>query len=321
MSAPSHSSPPPSTTPKNIEDPIIPSQQYHVFSVAFPETSVETDRHLYKVNEFLAHHVKEELDAIKLQLTYFARARIEKAFEDDLAYLTASENHLDRRVREVLLRIRGKIIPSEEEVGEALQRAVKDGPEGLRNIRDAFLMYDARNCERLDAEFQTIAGPRITVSAFKERGCYRTLEEAQERAKFLRDNVEPYADIFIGPVGQWTPLTPNRDALGADKEHHADEQLNELLRGQQRQSEMAREHLAQRAREAEEAAQKAKLSHRSRREIQLEKARRELQRRAAAKRDAGDDSRRGRDRDGDGGAAGGGGSFASSSSHAIDLPS
>ena len=61
--------------------------------------------------------------------------------------------------------------------------------------------YDIQN------KFQT------SVRGIKNRGNFATQEEAEMRAKMLREN-DPSHDVYVGQVGLWMPFDPDAYKTG-----------------------------------------------------------------------------------------------------------
>lgn len=69
-------------------------------------------------------------------------------------------------------------------------------------------------------------------SAFKIRGYYKTIEEAQQAAQKLQEK-DPYFDIFIGEAGKWMPVNP--DVNTVEDQIYREKELNELMAGYNQQ--------------------------------------------------------------------------------------
>lgn len=70
--------------------------------------------------------------------------------------------------------------------------------------------------------------------AFKIRGYFKTLEEAQEGAKKLQEK-DPYFDIFLGKMGHWMPFDPDVETV--DEQIYREKELNELMSQYKKQQE------------------------------------------------------------------------------------
>ncbi|NDH68696.1 MAG: hypothetical protein EBY22_12490, partial [Gammaproteobacteria bacterium] len=85
----------------------------------------------------------------------------------------------------------------------------------------------------------------------KIRGVYPSQEEAEMRAKLLREN-DPHFDVFVGPVGVWMPWDP--DAYRTGKVEHLEAQLNQLMDNKQKNEASAKEYFDQRVKETKRKA-------------------------------------------------------------------
>lgn len=63
--------------------------------------------------------------------------------------------------------------------------------------------------------------------AFKIRGAFRTMEEANKHAKML-EKIDPHHSIFIGEMGKWHPFDPSVEESG--EEIYSNDELNELMK-------------------------------------------------------------------------------------------
>lgn len=69
-------------------------------------------------------------------------------------------------------------------------------------------------------------------SAFKIRGYFKTIEEAQKAARALQEK-DPYFDIFIGEAGKWMPVNPDLETV--ENQIYREKELNELMSGYNQQ--------------------------------------------------------------------------------------
>ena len=83
-----------------------------------------------------------------------------------------------------------------------------------------------KNEEDLEKEFNIQHNFQTSVRSVKIRGSYSTQEEAELRAKLLRET-DDSIDIFVGPVGTWLLWEP--DAYKTAKVEHMEEELNKLM--------------------------------------------------------------------------------------------
>ena len=108
----------------------------------------------------------------------------------------------------------------------------------------------------VDVDFQT------NTSGVKIRGCFPTQQEAELRAKLLRE-ADPNHDIGICPVGVWVPVNP--EAYRTGRVEYLEEELNQLMQEKKNNEEKANQQFSKRVREAKTNAiqQNVKLAKQS----------------------------------------------------------
>jgi hypothetical protein len=79
----------------------------------------------------------------------------------------------------------------------------------------------------LDKEFHEQNQYRTSVRGIKVRGVFDTVQEAKNRAEFLKKNGDKF-DIFIGQVGCWCPWSPNPEDISESE--YAETQLNTFMK-------------------------------------------------------------------------------------------
>lgn len=94
------------------------------------------------------------------------------------------------------------------------------------NISDEYKNFLDANEERIEKEFNKKHEFQTSVRGFKNRGNYSTQEEAELRAKLLRE-VDPNHDIYVGPVGMWMPWEP--EAYKTGRVEYLEDELNQLM--------------------------------------------------------------------------------------------
>ena len=99
----------------------------------------------------------------------------------------------------------------------------------------------------VDHKFQT------NVRGIKLRGSYITQEEAEMRAKILRENDSSH-DVYVGQVGMWMPFDP--DAYKTGKVDYLESELNNLMHAKQKNEEEAKDEFDKRIKETKEKAMK-----------------------------------------------------------------
>jgi hypothetical protein len=116
-----------------------------------------------------------------------------------------------------------------DDVSNDLKEFVKEEKETLSNINinDEFKTFVDNNEEELEKKFNISHNFTTSVRGLKIRGSYPSLEEAEMRAKLLRE-IDPNHDVFVGPVGLWMPWDP--EAYKTGKVEYMEDELNQLMK-------------------------------------------------------------------------------------------
>lgn len=91
--------------------------------------------------------------------------------------------------------------------------------------------------------------------AFKIRGYFKTLEEAQDGAKKLQEK-DPYFDIFLGKMGHWMPFDPDLETV--EEQVYREKELNELMAQYKKQQEEHNKLEEERRRQMKESVKSSK---------------------------------------------------------------
>ena len=83
------------------------------------------------------------------------------------------------------------------------------------------------------------------------RGVYPSQEEAELRCKLLRE-VDPYHDVYVGPVGMWMPWEP--EAYKTGRVEYLEDELNQLMREKNLNEKQAKQEFEKRVKEAKRNA-------------------------------------------------------------------
>ena len=92
---------------------------------------------------------------------------------------------------------------------------------------------------------------QTSVKGFKARGNFASQEEAELRAKLLRES-DPSFDVFIGPIGTWLPWEP--EAYKTGRVEYMEEELNQLAHEKKKNEEIAKNTFEQRVKETKQKA-------------------------------------------------------------------
>lgn len=118
-------------------------------------------------------------------------------------------------------------------------------------IEDDYKTFLDKEEEELEKQFNIRHNFQTSVRAFKSRGHFATQEEAELRAKLLRETDE-YFDVFVGPVGTWLPWDP--DAYKTGRVEYMEEELNQLAHEKQKNESAAKSAFEQRVKETKQKA-------------------------------------------------------------------
>jgi hypothetical protein len=121
------------------------------------------------------------------------------------------------------------------------------------NILNDYKNFFENNEEQLQNKFDIENKFQTNVRGLKVRGSYNTQEEAEMRAKILRENDQSH-DVFVGQVGLWMPYDP--DAYKTGKVEYMESELNELMHAKNKNEEEAKEEFDKRIKETKEKAMK-----------------------------------------------------------------
>lgn len=107
------------------------------------------------------------------------------------------------------------------------------------------------NEEQLQNKFDIEHKFQTNTRGIKVRGSYNTQEEAEMRAKLLRE-YDPSHDVYVGQVGMWMPFDP--DAYKTGKVEYLENELNDLMHAKKKNETEAKEEFEQRIKETKEKA-------------------------------------------------------------------
>lgn len=119
-------------------------------------------------------------------------------------------------------------------------------------ILDKYKIFLAGDRTRMDREYDEANDNQTSLRGFKIRGTYSRLDDARNRAKYVRDNIEEAVHAFVVPVGTWFPV--DMDADEVQDQDYMLPALNNLM-GKYHEGTHARNaHYQERKREMEESA-------------------------------------------------------------------
>ena len=108
-----------------------------------------------------------------------------------------------------------------------------------------------REEENLEKKFNVEHNFQTSVRGLKAGGNFATLEEAELRAKLLRE-ADPNFDVFVGPIGVWMPVDP--EAYKTGRVEYLEEELNQLAHEKRKNEEIAKTAFEQRIKETKQKA-------------------------------------------------------------------
>lgn len=246
------------------QDPVIHGQDYCVFSFVNPKDQV-LGKLLYYVNNFMVDEINKTQVSQATQMARKLQVTMRNKINGVLDKLKHSVNETDKMISEILEKnFRDMCVDEDEYVEECRRKFLLNEEE----LTDKYKMYLVNSRTKLDVEYDRANDHRTSVRGIKFRGAYARYEDARERAKYLRDNVEQSIHTFVIPVGTWVPLDMEADEV-QDQDYMLPE-LNELM-GKYHEGVHARNQFyTDRKREMEEAA------HASVKENTKERLRRKL---------------------------------------------
>jgi hypothetical protein len=140
-----------------------------------------------------------------------------------------------------------------EEVIKDFETFVKEERETIINssIEDDYKTFLDREEDELEKKFNVKHNFQTSVRGFKARGNFSSQEEAELRAKLLRET-DPTFDVFVGPVGTWLPWEP--EAYKTGRVEYMEEELNQLSHEKKKNEEVAKNAFEQRVKETKQKA-------------------------------------------------------------------
>lgn len=191
------------------EDPVIPGQNWCVVSFVSPTDRV-LEKNLYYVNKFFVQDVNKSILAQATQMVKKLDVDMRNRIGSVLDKLRNSVDEEDKHLYRILNEKFNAMKIDEEEYLEECNRlyTMKEA-----DLLDKYKIYLTENRKGLDKDFDDAHDHACSVRGFKVRGTYARLEDAQERAKFVRDSVEPGVHAYVVPQGAWFPVDMDADEV------------------------------------------------------------------------------------------------------------
>jgi hypothetical protein len=140
-----------------------------------------------------------------------------------------------------------------EDLSTDFKDFVKEEKNNLtgKALEDEYKTFLDNNEGDLEKQFNLTHNFQTSTRGIKIRGSYPTQEEAELRAKMLRE-VDDKHDIFVGPVGLWMPWDP--EAYKTGRVEYMEEELNQLMSEKQKNEGNAKTAFEQRVKESKKKA-------------------------------------------------------------------
>ena len=140
-----------------------------------------------------------------------------------------------------------------EDMSNDFKDFVKEEKETLAKstFEDDYRTFLDNNEEELQKQFNIAHNFQTNTRGIKIRGSYPTQEEAELRAKMLRE-IDSNHNIFVGPVGLWMPWDP--EAYKTGKVEYMEEELNQLMSEKKKNETNAKSAFEQRVKESKQKA-------------------------------------------------------------------
>ena len=135
-----------------------------------------------------------------------------------------------------------------EDIVKDFESFVKEERELIVNssIEIDYKNFLDREEDNMEKKFNVKHKFQTSVRGFKSGGNFATLEEAELRAKLLRE-ANPEFDVFVGPIGVWMPFDP--EAYKTGRVEYLEEELNQLAHEKRKNEEVAKTAFEQRIKE------------------------------------------------------------------------
>ena len=140
-----------------------------------------------------------------------------------------------------------------EDVMKDYEGFVKEERDNIisSSIDDDYKTFMDMAEDDLEKQFNIKYNFQTSVRGFKSRGNFASQEEAELRAKLIRE-VDPSFDIFVGPIGTWLPWDPESYKTG--RVEYMEEELNQLAQEKQKNESAAKNAFESRVKETKQKA-------------------------------------------------------------------
>lgn len=121
----------------------------------------------------------------------------------------------------------------------------------LSSLNSDYKTFLDNHEHELEKKFSVEHDFQTSVRGFKSRGNFSTQEEAELRAKMLRE-ADPCFDVYVGPVGTWLPWEP--DAYKTGRVEYLEDELNQLAHEKKNNEQSAKNAFELRVKETKQKA-------------------------------------------------------------------
>lgn len=119
------------------------------------------------------------------------------------------------------------------------------------SIEDDYKTFLDKEEDNLEKQFNIKHNFQTSVRGFKARGNFASQEEAELRARLLRETDSSF-DVFVGPVGTWLPWEP--EAYKTGRIEYMEEELNQLAQEKKKNESAAKTAFEHRVKETKQKA-------------------------------------------------------------------
>ena len=148
---------------------------------------------------------------------------VRQKFAECLEKYNSQDNTINQLVHAELENVLTNLSLDTEDV---LTETLREYTLSQSEIQDAYKHFESENLQRLTNQFEKTNNNKTSTRGIKIRGNFETIEEAQQKAKQLNQDIEPSQHIYVAEVGKWLPWNPNPDLLHSE---YMVEELNNLM--------------------------------------------------------------------------------------------
>jgi len=140
-----------------------------------------------------------------------------------------------------------------EDVIKDFEGFVKEERDNIigSSIEDDYKTFLDKEEDDLEKKFNIKYNFQTSVRGFKSRGNFASQEEAELRARLLRET-DPSFDVFVGPIGTWLPWEP--EAYKTGRVEYMEEELNQLAHEKKKNESAAKSAFENRVKETKQKA-------------------------------------------------------------------